>query len=187
MQVTAFISTWKSGSKTSFQETAICLSLLIKRKSDNPYEAYFVNQAKGKSYSQLGGSFLGFQGARMQGGFGLGSLFRGFYRTALPCAELMGTTLLDIGANIMKDVAKGRNFRKSVEKWRKQDGLELLNNVKTQLGSSQSRKRKHVIKDSDHSRSKQRGTSNETKGIKGVPAFKVIQPQSMQVHRDIFN
>ena len=127
----------------------------------------------------------------MQRGFGLGSLFRGFCRTALPFAKtrakLLGTTLLDTGANIMKDVTKGRNFRKSVEKRGKQGGLELLNKVKTQVGSSQNRKRKHVIKDSDHSRSKQRRKSTETEGMKGVPASKVIQPQSMQVYRDIFS
>ena len=56
----------------------------------------------------------------MQKGFRLGSLFRGFYRTALPFlktgAKLLGTTLLDTGANIMTDVAKGRDFRKSLEK-----------------------------------------------------------------------
>ena len=160
-------------------------------KSDNPYEVYFVNQAKGKGYSQLGGSLPGFQGAQMQRGFGLGSLFRGFYRTALPFAKtgakLLGTTLLDTGANIMKDVAKGRNLRKSVEKRGKQGGLKLLNKMKTQMGSGQSRKRKRARKDSDHSRSKQRRISNDTKGIKGVSAFKVIQPQSMQVYRDIFS
>ena len=99
----------------------------------------------------------------------------------------MGTTLLDTGSNIMKDVTKGRNLRKSVEKRGKQGGLELLNKVKTEMGSGQSRKRKRVIKDSDHSRSKQRRISNETKGIKGVPAFKVIQPQPMQLYRDIFS
>ena len=89
-------------------------------------------------------------------------------------------TLLDTGANIMKDVAiaKGRNLRKLVEKRGKQGGLELLNKVKTRMDSGQSRKRKRVIKDSDHSRSKQRRISNETKSIKGVPSFKVIQPQS---------
>ena len=64
------------------------------------------------------------------------------------------------------------------EKRRKQDGPELLNKVKTQTGRGQSRKREHVIKDSDHSRSKQRRISNETKGIKEVPALKVIKPQS---------
>ena len=88
---------------------------MINIKSDNPY-VYFVNQAKGKGCSQLGSSLPGFQDARMQIGFELGSLFRGFYCTALPFAKagakLLGATLLDTGA---KDVAKGRNLRKSVE------------------------------------------------------------------------
>ena len=48
----------------------------------------------------------------------------------------------------MKDVPKGRNFRKSLKK---------------------------------------QGNSKEAKGIKGVPAFQVRQPQPMQVHRDIFS
>ena len=127
----------------------------------------------------------------MQRAFGLGSLFRGFCRTVLHFAKtgakLLGTTLLDTGANIMKDVAKGRNFTKSVKKRRKQCGLELLNKVKTQMGSGQSRKRKRVIKHSDHSRSKQIRIFNKTKGMKGVPVFRVIQPQSMQVYRGIFS
>ena len=55
------------------------------------------------------------------------------------------------------------------------------------MGSGQSQKRKCVIKGSDYSRSKQRRISNETKGIKGVPAFKVIQPPSMQVYTDILS
>ena len=87
----------------------------------------------------------------------------------------------------MTDVAIGRNLRKSIEKQGKQGGLELLNKVKTQMGSCQSWKRKCVIKDSEHLRSKQRRISDETKGMKGVPAFKVIQPQSIQVYRDIFS
>ena len=106
-------------------------------KSDNPYETYFHNQTKEKGYSHLGGALPGFQGARMLRGFGLGSLFRGFYRTALPFAKtrakLLGTTLMDTGTNILKDVAKGRNLKKSVEKRGKQGELELLNKVKTQM------------------------------------------------------
>ena len=85
----------------------------------------------------------------------------------------------------MRDVAKGRNLRKSIKKRGKQGGL--WNKVNTQMGSSQSWKRKRVTNDADHSRSKQRRTPNQTKGIKGVPAFKIIQPQSMQVYRDIFS
>ena len=193
MQATAFhFNTEKyGGSKTSFQETAICLFLLIKMKSDNSYVADFVNQVKGKGYSQLGDSLTGFQGTRMQKGFGLGSLLREFYCTALPFAKTgaksLGTASLHTGANIMKDEAKGRNFRKSVEKRGEQGGLELLNKVKAQMDRVQNRKRKCVMKDSDHSRSKQRKISNETKGIKVIPAFKVIQAQSIQVYRDIFS
>ena len=90
-------------------------------------------------------------------------------------------------ANFIKDVAKGRNFRKSLKKKReKQRGVKLFNNVKTQMGG-QIWKRKSVIKDSDHSRSKIRGASKEAKDIKGVPAFQVRQPQPMQVYRAIFS
>ena len=116
--------------------------------------AYFVNQAKGKGHVQLGGSLIGSEDARMQKGFG----------------------------NITKDVAKGKNFRKSLKKWRKQGGVEFLNKVKTHMGGSQNRKRKSLIKDSDHSISKKRRVSKEAKGIKGAP---VRQPQPMQVYRDI--
>ena len=122
-------------------------------KSDNPYEAYFVDQAKGRGYSQLRGALPGFQGAQIQRGFGLGSLFRGFYRTALPVvktgAKLLGITLLDTGANIVK------NLRKSVEKREKQGRLELLNKVKKQMSSGQSQKRKRMIKDSEHSQNRE--------------------------------
>ena len=66
-------------------------------KSDIPFGAYFVNQAIGKGYSELGGSLPGFQGARKQKGFGLHSLSERFYRTALPSAKagakLLETTL----------------------------------------------------------------------------------------------
>ena len=48
----------------------------------------------------------------------------------------------------------------------KQSGLEFLNKVKTQMGSSESRKTKRTIKDSDHSRSKQRRISGRDKGYK---------------------
>ena len=80
----------------------------------------------------------------MQKGFELGSLFREFFSIALPFAKteskLLGTTLLDTGANNMKDIAKGRNFRKSLEKLGKQ-GVEFFSKVKTQMGGSQNRKR----------------------------------------------
>ena len=140
-------------------------------KSANPYVAYFVNQAKGKGHIQLGGSLPGFQGARIHKGFGLCTLFRGFYDTALPFAKVLGattTTILDTRAKIMKDVAKGRNFRKSLVNRGKQGELKFFNKAKTQMVGCQNGKRKRVIKESNHSRSKQRRVSKEIKGMKGV-------------------
>ena len=110
---------WKQNFISGYSDS---LLLLIKIKSDNPYEDTLSIKPKVRAIISLGpGSLPGFQGARMQRGLGLGSLFRVFYRTALPPfakieAKLLGTALLDTSANIMKDVAKGRNFRKSVEK-----------------------------------------------------------------------
>ena len=156
---------------------------MIKIKSSNPCVAYFVNQAKGKGRAQLGDSLPRFQGARMHECMDLVTCLENC--SVLPYPLLSGTTLLDTDVNIMKDVDKGRNFRKSLEKQRKQGGLELLNEMKTQIVGSQSQKRKRVIKDPDHSRSKNEKVSKEAKGIKGVAAFQVRQPQSMQVYRDI--
>ena len=39
--------------------------------------------------------------------------------------------MLDSGANIMKDLARGRYFRKSFEKGGKRGGAEFFNKVKT--------------------------------------------------------
>ena len=67
----------------------------------------------------------------------------GFYCTCLPFAKtgekLLGTIILDADAKIIKNVAKGRNFRKLLEKRGRQRGLELLNKAKTQIGSGQNR------------------------------------------------
>ena len=46
----------------------------------------------------------------------------------------------------MKDIAKGRNLRKSVDKPGKQGGLELLNKVKPHMGGGQNQKRPLEIK-----------------------------------------
>ncbi|CAH3181869.1 unnamed protein product [Porites lobata] len=43
------------------------------------YEQYYVNQAK-----QKGGNLPAFHGARFQNGYGLGSIFRGLFRWAMP-------------------------------------------------------------------------------------------------------
>ena len=51
----------------------------------------------------------------------------------------------------MKDVAKGRNFKKLFTNG-ENGGLELSNKAKTQIGGGQNWKRKRVIKNSDYSK-----------------------------------
>ena len=76
-------------------------------------------------------------------------------------AKLSETSMLDTGNNIMKDVAKGRSFR-SLEEGENREldppssFIPVLNEAKTQKGGSQNRKRKILIKDFDHSRSKKK-------------------------------
>ena len=79
--------------KTNWQQNFISgysdsLLLLIKIKSDNPYDDTLSIKPKVRAIISLGpGSLPGFQGARMQRGLGLGSLFRVFCRTALPLLQ----------------------------------------------------------------------------------------------------
>ena len=129
-------------------------------KSDNPYVAYFVNQAKGKGHIQLGGSLPGLRGARMQKG--LVSCLEDF--TVLPyllqrLAKSLETTL------IMKYVAKGRNFRKSLERWGKQEGVEFFSKVKTQMGGGQNGKRKSIFKDFETQDQKRGGSVRRQRGM----------------------
>ena len=42
------------------EQQSACLFLLFKIKSDNPYEAYFVSQTKGKGHFQQQDSLPGF-------------------------------------------------------------------------------------------------------------------------------
>ena len=113
-------------------------------RSDNPYVAYFVNQAKSKGHIQLGGSLPGFKMHECKKALDLAACLEDF-TVLLYLLQKLGQncqeqTILDTGANIMKDVAKGRNFRKSLEKRGKQGGVVFLNEVKTQMGGGQNRK-----------------------------------------------
>ena len=78
----------------------------------------------------------------MQECFGLDSLYRILLYLPTFCKtgeKLLGTIILDADAKIIKNVAKGRNFRKLLEKRGRQRGLELLNKAKTQIGGGQNR------------------------------------------------
>ena len=61
------------------------------------YEQYYLDQAK-----QKGGNLPAFRGAQSQRGYGLGSIFRGLFRWAVPHlrqgAKVLGKKAIQTGA-----------------------------------------------------------------------------------------
>ena len=88
------------------------------------YEQYYVDQAK-----QKGGNLPAFHGARFQRGYGLGSIFKGLFRLAMPHlqqgAKMIGRKALQTGVNVAQDVLDGDNIKKAISKQAKQ-ALGLL-------------------------------------------------------------
>ena len=83
------------------------------------YEQYYVDQAK-----QKGGNLPAFHGARFQRGYGLGSIFKGLFRSAMPRlqqgAKVIGRKALQTGVNVALDVLDGDNIKKAISKQAKQ-------------------------------------------------------------------
>ena len=83
------------------------------------YEQYYVDQAK-----QKGRNLPAFHGARFQRGYGLGSIFRGLFRWAIPHlqqgAKVIGKKALQTGVNVAKDVLDGDNIKTAISKQAKQ-------------------------------------------------------------------
>ena len=96
------------------------------------YEQYYVNQAK-----QKGGSLPAFHGARFQHGYGLGSIFRGLFRWAMPHlqqgAKVIGQKALQTGVNVVQDVLDEDNIKTAVHKRTRQAlGLPFQNSLQGQ-------------------------------------------------------
>lgn len=148
----------------------------------NPFEEYYLNQARNNV--QYGGRLPGFMGARMQRGYGLGSIFKGFIRNALPLAKtgakILGKSLLKTGANIVKDVVKGKEFKQALKRRGKQAGREFLGTLQSQIGRGQ--KRKCGCDPNAARKRKRRRTTPSQKGIKGLPS-----PVQRPEYRDIFS
>ena len=53
------------------------------------YEQYYVDQAR-----QIGGNLPAFHGSRFQQGYGLGSIFKGLFRWAMPHLQQSATEVL---------------------------------------------------------------------------------------------
>ena len=97
------------------------------------YEEYYLNQAK-----QNGGNLPAFHGARFQRGYGLGSIFRGLFRWAVPHlkqgAKMIGKKALQTGVNVAQDVLAGENIKTAVKKQGKK-ALGLTSQKSPQSGA----------------------------------------------------
>ena len=87
-------------------------------------------------YYQRGGS-LGFSGIPYQRGYGLGSFFKGIFRSILPVAKsalkTVGKQALHTGAEIVSDVAAGQSFKQSAKKRAKAGTARLVKKAATKL------------------------------------------------------
>ena len=77
---------------------------------------------------------------RFQRGYGLGSIFRGLFRWAMPHlqqgAKVIGKKALQTGVNVVQDVLDGDNIKTAVHKRTKQAlGLPSQNSLQRQSGA----------------------------------------------------
>lgn len=115
---------------------------------------YFIEQngSHFKDYyrQQAGGSINVFSGAPLQKGHGIGGLFSGLIKGALPLlkqgAKKVGREILGSGINIAKDLMQGKNLKNSAKKNFSNAGMNILDNLSSSLSSPKrgvaSRKRK---------------------------------------------
>ena len=95
----------------------------------NPYIPYYLAQQQGHGMPVFRGSL--WQMGHGQMGYGLGNLFRGLAKVATPLvkrgAKTLGKIVATTGANLLGDVAAGKNVKEAV----KAHGLEAVNAAKT--------------------------------------------------------
>ena len=80
--------------------------------------------------NQHGGSALpGFRGVGIQRGYGLGSMFRSLFRSAIPLlksgAKTLGKAAVSTGMGVAKDVLAGKDIRSAATTRARQTGNEL--------------------------------------------------------------
>lgn len=159
----------------------------------SPFNMFSQRQRKGKS-SQYGGSLAAFHGARIQRGYGLGSLFGSLARAVLPIfkqgAKTVGKAAVRTGFDIAKDVLAGQNLKTAAKNRARETGTRMVNKavksiqsrVNPQTGGGLKRKRKQssitstpakractsrqVGKAKSNCRKKQANTKSKTKAAK---------------------
>lgn len=104
---------------------------------------------------QTGNGLNYYQGSLHQRGYGLGGLFRSFFRAAVPLfksgAKAVGKQLFHSGVNLLNDVTKGEDIKSAAKKRLKEAGNVLTDKattkVKSMIGSGKrNKKRKRARK-----------------------------------------
>lgn len=123
------------------------------------FEDYYVQQTgRGLNY---------YQGSSHQRGYGLGGLFRSFFRAAVPLfksgAKAVGKQLFHSGVDLLNDVTKGQDVKAAAKRRFKEVGNILTdkaaNKMKTMIGSGKrNKKRKHSRKPHTTRRAKKEKT-----------------------------
>ena len=126
------------------------------------YEEYYLNQAK-----QKGGNLPAFHGALFQRGYGLGSIFRGLFRWAMPHlkqgAKMLGKKAVQTGVNVAQDVLAGENLKTAVKRQGKKAlGLTSQNSPQSGAGKKGT-KRKAQRRNNSSPPGKKRKTSPQQK------------------------
>ena len=127
------------------------------------YEEYYLNQTK-----QKGGNLPAFHGARFQQGYGLGSIFKGLFRWAMPHlkqgAKILSTKALQTGAQVAQDVLDGDDVKSAVSKRAKQALGDMTSQNSSQSGSGRKgTKRKAQLAKNSSPPDKKRKTSPQQK------------------------
>ena len=83
----------------------------------NPYIRYYLDQQQGHGMPV-------FRGSTWQQGYGLGGLFRSVARAVMPMvksgAKALGKIALNAGANLLGDVASGKNLKEAAKaRWKR--------------------------------------------------------------------
>ena len=135
------------------------------------YEQYYVDQAK-----QKGGNLPAFHGGRFQQGYGLGSMFRGLFRWALPHiqqgAKMLGKKALQTGVNVAQDLLAGENVKAALSKQGKKAlGLPSQNSSQSGGGRKGTKRKAQPIRNSSPPGKKRKTSPQQKKKPKEKYSF----------------
>ena len=94
---------------------------------------------------QRGGNISGFRGARMQRGYGIGSIFKSLARYAIPLfkqgAKVVGKRALQAATEVGQDVLQGKNVKEAFKSRGKQAASDVAKNAAKKVMTGKGRKK----------------------------------------------